>query len=299
MTLITTPTGNIGGQVLTNLLKTNEDLRVLMRDASKLPAAARGKVDVIEGSLDDSEAVARALRGAQQLFLIIPPSQTYKNVNDYYLNFSNIICTALKNEKIKRVVFISGTGLGFEKNAGPVSAAFLVEEQLKATEVDLRILHCGSFMENLFHSVTPIQMRSQFGTTVPGDVKIPWVATQDIAAVAANLLLDKSWTRQSAVGILGPQDLSYNEIAKIISAVLKKEITYATIPADAYVGMLKQFGSSEAAAKDLVDLYSSMTKGTFCRVERNATNSSPTGFQDWCERILKPMIENKVRCKSR
>ena len=113
------------------------------------------------------------------------------------------------------------------------------------------------------------------------------------------MLLDKSWTRQSAVGILGPQDLSYNEIAKIISAVLKKEITYATIPADSYVGMLKQFGSSEAAAKDLVDLYSSMTKGTFCRVERNATNSSPTGFQDWCERILKPMIENKVRCKSR
>lgn len=293
MTVITTPTGNIGSKVLSNILSSNEPLRVLMRDPTKLSNDDRGKVEVIQGSLDNPEVVAKAMRGADQLFLIIPPSHTYQNVNDYYLNFSKIICTAIKNENINRVVYISGTGLGFDKNAGPVSASFLVEQQLKNTEVNLRILHCGTFMENLFHSVTPIQMRAQFGTTVPADVKCPWVATQDIANIASELLKDKSWRGQSSVGVLGPKDISYGEIAKVISEVLKKEISYAVIPPEPYKAMLQQFGSSEAAAVGLIEIYSSMTKETFNRVERTAQTSTPTEFKDWCIKVLKPIIENQ------
>ena len=41
MIIITTPTGHIGSQVLKKLIQTNEKLRVIARDPSKLSSEAR------------------------------------------------------------------------------------------------------------------------------------------------------------------------------------------------------------------------------------------------------------------
>jgi nucleoside-diphosphate-sugar epimerase len=50
MIVITTPTGQIGRQVLGNLLDSGEQLRVIARDPSQLPAEVREDLDIVEGS---------------------------------------------------------------------------------------------------------------------------------------------------------------------------------------------------------------------------------------------------------
>ena len=60
MIVITTPTGQIGRQVLSNLLDSGEELRVIARDRSKLPASIRDDLDVIEGSHGDAAVVDKA-----------------------------------------------------------------------------------------------------------------------------------------------------------------------------------------------------------------------------------------------
>ena len=47
MIVITTPTGQIGRQVLGNLLDSGEQLRVIARDPSKLPAGVRKDLTII------------------------------------------------------------------------------------------------------------------------------------------------------------------------------------------------------------------------------------------------------------
>ena len=43
MIVITTPTGQIGSQVLGNLLDSGEELRVIVRDPAQLPADVRDR----------------------------------------------------------------------------------------------------------------------------------------------------------------------------------------------------------------------------------------------------------------
>ena len=50
MIVITTPTGQIGRQVLGNLLDSGQELRVIARDPSQLPAEVREDLDIVEGS---------------------------------------------------------------------------------------------------------------------------------------------------------------------------------------------------------------------------------------------------------
>ena len=49
MIVITTPTGQIGRQVLGNLLDGGEQLRVIARDPSQLPAEVREDFDIVVG----------------------------------------------------------------------------------------------------------------------------------------------------------------------------------------------------------------------------------------------------------
>lgn len=288
MIIITTPTGHIGSQVLEKLLKTDEKLRVIARDPAKLSDEGKEKVEIIQGSLDDFGVVSKAYEGADELFLVIPPSMQYTDINEYYLQFARPTCEVIKQQGVKRVIFVSGTGLGHEKSSGPLYAAYLVEKMLEETGAATRILHCGTFMENLLHSIQPIKFTDQFSTSVPGDVKASWVATVDIADKAVELLLDKTWSGKGSLGVLGPEDISYNEIAQMIGEILGKEIRYEAISGESLKATLLQFGATEAAAVGLVEIYDSMKNGVFNMVQRTPETTSPTMFRVWCEEVFKP-----------
>src|SRR5260370_26089177 len=58
--VITTPTGQIGRQVLGNLLDSGEQLRVIARDPSQLPNEARDDLDIVEGSHGDAAVLDQA-----------------------------------------------------------------------------------------------------------------------------------------------------------------------------------------------------------------------------------------------
>jgi hypothetical protein len=54
--------------------------------------------------------------------------------------------------------------------------------------------------------------------------------------------------------VLGPEDLSCNDIAYIMSEVLGKPVRFQQIPPNNYKAQLMQNGASEAMAQGLVDM---------------------------------------------
>src|SRR5260370_25320045 len=70
--VITTPTGQVGRQVLGNLLDSGEQLRVIARDPSQLPNEARNDLDIVEGSHGDAAVVDKAFARADAVFWLTP-----------------------------------------------------------------------------------------------------------------------------------------------------------------------------------------------------------------------------------
>ena len=72
MIVITTPTGDIGSQVLQLLLDSapthGEELRVVVRDPARLPGGVQDEVDVVVGSHGDAAVVDRAFADADAVF---------------------------------------------------------------------------------------------------------------------------------------------------------------------------------------------------------------------------------------
>jgi uncharacterized protein YbjT (DUF2867 family) len=292
MIVITTPTGDIGSQVLQRVVKGSEPVRVIARDPSRIPESIRSQIEVVEGSHGDPSTALKALRGADSLFWLVPPEPLMKleNVGEAYADFTRPAAEAIVNCDVKRVVSISGIARGWQKDAGLATANLKADDVLAATSVALRALVMPSFMDNLLRQVSSIREKGTFSLPARADLKTPLVATADIAAVAANFLLDTSWSAQEEVPVLGPEDISPNEMAEVLSDVLSRPIRYEQTPMEAYKNRMVSRGMSAAFAQGLADMMAAKNEGLDNTADRPSAASTPTTFRQWSEAALKPTM---------
>jgi uncharacterized protein YbjT (DUF2867 family) len=292
MIVVTTPTGQIGHQVLENLLGSDEPLRVIARDPSRLPAHTRDRVEVVQGSHGDREVVNEALAGADAVFWLVPPDFRAESIEAVYVDFSRPACEAFKSRGINRVVGVSALGRGtpWAASAGMVSASLAMDDLIASTGVGYRALTMPSFMDNIIRQVDAIKNQGMFFSPIAADRKLPTCATRDIAAVAAKLLLDDSWSGQGSVPVLGPDDLSHDDMAQIMSEVLGRPVRFQQITREAYKAGLTEHGMSEAMAQAMLDMMVAKDNGIDNAEPRTPESTTPTSFRQWCEDVLEPAV---------
>ena len=292
MIVITAPTGLIGHQVLSNVLGSGEPVRVIVRDPSRLPAEARERVELVRGSHGDIGVVDRAFAGADAVFWLVPPDPHADSVDAAYVDFTRPACDAFKRHEVRRVVGISalGRGTAVAGHAGLVTASLAMDDLIASTGVSYRALTMPSFMDNLLRQVESIRNRGMFFTPISGERKLPSCATRDIAATAARLLLDDSWSGPGHAAVLGPEDLSFNDMAQIMSEMLGQPVRYQQIPAEALKNRLTGAGMSDAMAQATVDMMVAKDQGLDNAEPRTPQSTTPTSFRQWCEEVLKPAV---------
>jgi uncharacterized protein YbjT (DUF2867 family) len=293
MIVVTAPTSAIGRQVVDNLLAAGETVRVIARDPARLAAHVRDRVDVVQGSHGDAAVVNAAFTGADAVFWLPPPNPKATSVEAVYLDFASPACAAFKSAGVKRVVGISalGRGTAVVEQAGLVTASLKMDYMIASTGVSYRALTMPSFMDNLLRQVAAIKGQGAFFMPLAGDRKFPTCSTGDIAAAATRLLIDPSWSSNGHVAVLGPEDLSFDDMAEIMSKVLGKPIRFQQISGEAFKARLLGFGTSEAMAQATLDMMVAKNNGLDNAEPRTPQSSSPTSFRQWCEAVLKPAVD--------
>ncbi|RWM74187.1 MULTISPECIES: NmrA family NAD(P)-binding protein [Mesorhizobium] len=292
MIVITTPTGSIGHQVLENLLDSGRPIRVIVRDPSRLTSHTRERVEVVQGSHGDIDVANQAFAGADAVFWLAPPNVHAESVEAAYVDFSRPACDAIKSLGVKRVVAVSalGRGTAVAARAGHVSASLAMDDLIASTGVSYRALTMPSFMDNILRQVGSIRDQGMFFWPISGDRKLPTCATRDIAAAAAKLLLDATWSGEGHIAVLGPEDLSFNDMAQIMSEVLGKPVLFEQISFEAFKAGFIERGASKAFAQCMLDMVRAKNEGLDNAEPRTPQSTTPTSFRQWCEDILKPAV---------
>lgn len=292
MIVITAPTSTIGSQVLAAILDSGEAVRVIVRDPSRLPAQVRGRVEIVRGSHGDAEVVAQAFTGADTVFWLLPPDPQAESVEAAYVDFARPACEAFKTRGIERVIGISALGRGtpVAGQAGYVTASLAMDDLIAGTGVSYRALTMPSFMDNILRQVGMIKNQGIFVSPIRGDRRMPSCATRDIAAVAAQLMLVPSWSGSGHVAVLGPEDLSFNDMAEIMSQELDKPVRFQRISFEAYKARFVELGMSEAMAQGMTDMAFAKDQGLDNAEPRTPESTTPTSFRQWCKEVLKPAV---------
>ena len=288
MIVVSTPTGQIGGQTLARVLDGGAPVRVIVRDPARLDARVRERAEVVQGSADDVELVVKACAGAESLLWVVPPNPRAPSVAEHVLDFVRPLCAAITRQGVRRVVGVSSLGRGAARHAGQISAIFAMDALVESTGVHYRALCPPGFMDNLLWQAEPIRRHGVFFSSLSADRTVPICATRDIAAAAARLLLDPAWTGQEAVPVLGPEDLSQNDQAEIMSEVLGRPVRFQRISPEEHRAALVEQGMSPAWAQGIVDMASAVDRGIYA-TGPDAPRSGTT-FRQWCADVLKPVV---------
>jgi uncharacterized protein YbjT (DUF2867 family) len=222
----------------------------------------------------------------------VPPDPHADSVQAAYLDFTRPAGDAFKRHEVQQVVGVSALGRGtpWAANAGLVTASLATDDLIASTGVSYRALTMPSFMDNLLRQTEAIKHQGRFFSPISGDRKLPSCATRDIAAAAAKLLLDASWSGYDSVPVLGPEDLSFYDMAQIMSEVLGKPVRFQQISGEALKARLTGSGMSEAMAQGMVDMALAKNQGLDNAEPRTPQSTTPTTFRQWCAEVLKPAV---------
>ncbi|MFJ9779379.1 NAD(P)H-binding protein [Amycolatopsis sp. NPDC101161] len=289
MIVITAPTGQIGSKLVPAVLRHSEPVRLIVRDPGKLPAEVRERAEVVVGSHRDRDVLEHALDGADALFWLMPAAPTASSPYEAYVSASIPGADAVVRHAVPRVVVISALGRGSQIYAGHISASHAMEDLFRSTGAHVRALELPSFMDNILRQVASIRNGVVSGT-IPPDFTMPWIATKDIAALAAGYLLDHTWTGQDPVEVLGGEDLSYRDIAGILSDVLGSPVRYEAGERAAVEQFLVGRGFSEAMARSVVDMDRAGERGINNAIPRTAENTTQTTFRAFAEEAIAPVL---------
>jgi uncharacterized protein YbjT (DUF2867 family) len=108
--------------------------------------------------------------------------------------------------------------------------------------------------------------------------------------VAAELLLDDSWSGRRDVPVIGPDELTLDQMAEVMSEVLGRTVRFQRADAEQYKAALTAHGVSAAVADGLIAMARAQNEQRVYDSAQRVPRSTTTSFAGWCAAVLKPAV---------
>ena len=280
--LVTGATGNIGSEVVKELLSDAPDVSIKAavhssQNVKKVKSDAR--VKVIQIDYNEPETLREALNGVDKLFLLTPD---VPNAADLASN----VVTQAKKAGIKQIVKQSVMGADLEADIGTMRLHRQVEKFIEQSGIPFTFLRPNEFMQNFvnFHSPS-IKGNNAFYVPLE-DAKVSLVDVRDIAAVAVKSLIDEDKHKNKTYLITGPEALSYHQLAEILSNTTGRKINYVNISDEEARAAMKEIGMSDWLINTVSELSEYFRKGKASEISpavEEVTGNKPISFSQFAK----------------
>jgi uncharacterized protein YbjT (DUF2867 family) len=288
--VVNTPTGNIGRALTARLLDSGNELVLLVRDPHKVQEFATRSCTILQGTLEDAAFVQEATRGADVLFWVTPPNYTADDFRAYQNHVGDIGVSAVRENRIPRVVNLSSAGAHLGTGTGPILGLHDIEAKMNDACENVSHLRPGMFMENHLAALPTIQAHKSIFLPVAGSTKQAFIATRDIATYAAQRVLDTSWSGESVTELYGPASISFDDAAAAISEAVGETIAHVPVTLAQTREALLGMGMSESTADTMVELYGSVESGHLTAAPGVAKQMTNTTFATFARDVIAPIV---------
>lgn len=233
--LVTGATGNVGRNVIDQLVQRGVQVRAIVRNpaTANLPA----QVDVVQGDLLDVDALRAAVDGVSTLFLLnaVVPDE-----------FTQALLTlgVAREAGVRRVVYLSVIHSDVYVNVPHFAGKFGVERMIEAMGFEATILRPAYFMDNERTIKDAITGYGIYPMPL-GDKGVAMIDARDIGEVAAIELVRRAQASgalpSERINLVGPDTLTGDDAAAIWSDVLGRAIAYPGADLAGFEQNLRQF----------------------------------------------------------
>ncbi|MFT4081914.1 MAG: NAD(P)H-binding protein [Nocardioides sp.] len=273
--LITGATGNVGGELVTQLIDAGHQVRAYVRNPDKARQQLPEAAELAVGDLDDTAALGEAAEGVDGIFFMqaAPIPAQAQNLVD-----------AANAAGVRRIVVLSSIGTVLHPMPIIGAAINARDEVLHASGLDVTCLKANTLASNALWWKNGIATEGKvYDPTDPG-LTAP-IDTYDIARVAATVLTEPGHEGHSYI-LNGPEALSAREQVEILADVLGREIEFVSVTPEQFAEVNISRGTPEPQARslqDLQELFRAGRSGVLTEDVQNLTGVAPRTFRQWAE----------------
>ena len=255
-------TGNTGSPLVDTLLAKGAAVRAVTSDPAKVENLKAKGCEAVTANFTDPAALERACAGAERIYLVTPAHLDMRRWK------ANAI-EAAKAAGVRHVVL--ATGLGASPKAKVTFGKWHSETQelLKESGLDWTFVQPTYFMQNLLWQADTIARDGVYYDDLGGPVA--WIDARDIADVAAEALTGAGHEGKT-YGLTGPEALTGEDIAAMLSEVTGRAITCAPLSVEDARAAMIAAGMQEEVAAAMVELASIAPKGYLAGVETTVSD---------------------------
>lgn len=285
---VTTPTGNVGRHVVSTLVRAGIRPRVLLREPARLAPEVRDEVDAVRVDQYDADTVVAATEDVDALFWVDPTTGSEDPLADYTRATRSVV-RAVTDNRIGRVVFQSSVGAEKRHGAGEIDGLAHTETALDGLGVDVTHLRCGYFFSNLALQLDALRAGT-LQVILPLDQPMAWVAPRDIAEVAVTRLLSPAWSGRCVQAVHGPADLTWRQVADILTAATGRRIGVEQISDGAMRTQLHRAGMTEGLVEAVLGMSTGLRENFVPEQHRTVRTTTPTTLAAWAYDHLRHRI---------
>jgi uncharacterized protein YbjT (DUF2867 family) len=243
-------TGSQGSPVARRLLEAGFGVRALTRDPEGAAWLSDAGAEVVAGDLGDRESVRAASEGVDAVFLLVP---FFNREADGGLGYGRNAIDAAKEAGVRLLVWNPSGEIPAQKTGNPgFDVRVEVLEHLKASGVPYVVLQPTAYMENFLGPWTAPEVAEKgvFAYPTPNDVKMQWIATEDVALYAVEAMKNPGVANLN-LKVSGPERLNGEEVAERFGRALGRRITFRAMPPGEFGEIIDQAfpGMGKPAAK--------------------------------------------------
>jgi uncharacterized protein YbjT (DUF2867 family) len=247
MILVIGATGVTGSETVRHLVERGEKVRALTRDPAKAEAMpALAGAEIVVGDSSKPESLDAVFEGVDKVYLVPPTDRGWDRMQ------SGLIDQA-RRAGVRHIVKLSAIGVSPDQPSMSLRFHWEGEQELEASGIPSTFIRGNSFSQNTLFDAETIKTEGKFYSCV-GDAAFAKIDTRDIGEVVARVLSEEGHEGKT-YELTGPEPLTYDEIARRLTAALGKTVEYVDMPDDEYAAFLEASGFPDWLAKEFVDIY--------------------------------------------
>ena len=259
MFLVMGITGNVGGATARHLLEQGEAVRALVRDRVKAAGWADQGVELVDGDWNNAAAIERGLKGVDGAFVMLPavwaPSPDFKEAKGVIANYVEALTKAAPS----RVVALSSMGANRTSGLGIINALSLLERGFRNLTSPVAFVRAGGFFENFLYGLHVAHSGTLPVYYSPTNRKSTMVATNDIGAEVAALLIGPEWSGLRVVE-LGSM-VSADDVAAQLGEVMQRHVKAFAVPRAGWPAAFEQLGIPKGQTRAAEAMFEAVNAG--------------------------------------
>ncbi len=268
---ITGASGNVGGVVARLLSERGLPLRLLANTPSRAPKLPGARA--IQCSYEDTPASREALTGVDVLFMVSAPES--EDRLDKHIAFVD----AAAASGVCHIVYLSFMNPAPDATFTLARTHFHTEEHIKASGMTYTFLRDNFYAD--FFVALPDEEGRILGPA--GDGRVGGVGREDVGRVAAGVLTDPARYENQTLDVTGPEALTLDEIAAILTRVQGRPVTYVRETVEEAYESRKKWPAAQWQYDSWVSTYTSIARREMDVVSttvRDVTGRNPFTFEE-------------------